>query len=187
MQALRGLYGCSNTCPHLGSSRRTTVHRQSRAPPAAHAAAGRPLQRPAFGLQLAAASGESVTGSGNGDPHISLALRSARAKLLSMLEETSDEGSNRTGPAIAAAVENLIKENPSLTPGLDTPEVGVGVWEVRERFAAGSSCAVRQMCGAAVCPAAIVGCSPIDASRSRCAAACCHPFGGDQRLFHRHM
>lgn len=65
-------------------------------------------------------------------PQLSLAQQSARNKLLTLLDR---EGSKALGlygssPEIAAAVEDLIKENPSLTPGFDTPEVGVGVWEV---------------------------------------------------------
>ncbi|KIY91476.1 hypothetical protein MNEG_16488 [Monoraphidium neglectum] len=55
-----------------------------------------------------------------------LALRSARQSLLSLL----DGGAARDDAEVAAAVDTLIRENPSLTPGLDTPEVGVGVWEV---------------------------------------------------------
>lgn len=76
-----------------------------------------------------AASTSSGAGEASSSPAqpLSLALRSARAKVLSL-----GAGGLYSGePELAAAVEALLGENPSLTPGLDTPEVGVGEWEVR--------------------------------------------------------
>jgi hypothetical protein len=77
---------------------------------------------------------------GDGGPQqqqLSLSLRSARANLLSLLDAEPPSSGNSglyrgaNADGVAAAVDLLIKDNPSLTPGTDTPSVGVGVWEVR--------------------------------------------------------
>ncbi|KAI8468107.1 MAG: hypothetical protein J3K34DRAFT_21350 [Monoraphidium minutum] len=118
-------------CRGAGAAPRLALRSAPTAP--ARAAPSAATRRGARHRPSAASPSSSSSADAPGATPQPLALRSARQALLALLDAPAGAGGAAAAPdaaAVSAALEALMRENPSLTPGLDTPEIGVGVWEV---------------------------------------------------------